>query len=205
MNLWRIFLKKIKVHTGTILLLTVSTQSIVLLTHSLWAPPIILSTLLIIFGLMLYLMSILIVGSYWVKQRKKRLFLGWSNGNSIMHGALSISGLASSVTHAFADSTLWLFWNALSLLFVFVETMGLIKMYYRIKIAGLFSGLCVYRQSQWTRIFTFGMYYSFSLSLSEHHFILYYVLTYGKYIVLMLLLFEVYVFFQHQFRNYRIS
>ncbi|MCE0722019.1 MULTISPECIES: hypothetical protein [Legionella] len=73
-------------------------------------------------------------------------------------------------------------------------------MYYRIKIAGFIRGIFVYNLSQWTRIFTLGMYYSFSLALYKQNgyanFIMDNVVMYGKYIVLMILLFEVFIFLQ---------
>ncbi|CAM2736188.1 Uncharacterised protein [Legionella steigerwaltii] len=206
-NLQRIFSKKIKLHTGNILLLTVSTQALALLTHSLFAPviPMLISQVLIILGYLFYIIGFILIGRYLLACSKKRLFLGWSNGNSILHGALSISGLASTVTHALDDKIIlntWIF--ATSLLFL-VEGMGLIKMYHRIKIVGFIQGIFVYNLSQWTRIFTLGMYYSFSFALYKQNvyadIIINTVIMNGKYIVLIILLFEVFLFLQDKLSN----
>ncbi|MCW8399127.1 hypothetical protein OQJ26_10020 [Legionella sp. PATHC038] len=206
-NLQRIFFKKIKIHTGNILLLTVSTQALALLTHSLFASvmPILISQVLIILGYFFYAIGIMIVGKYLLSCSKKRLLLGWSNGNSIIHGALSISGLASTATHALDDRVILNTWILATSLLFLVEGMSFIKMYHRVKIAGFIDGIFVYNLSQWTRIFTLGMYYSFSFALYKQHvgnkFIVQTVLMYGKYIVLILLLFEVFIFLQDRLSN----
>ncbi len=199
-NLRHIFFKKIKLHTGNILLLTVSTQALALITHRLFAPPLLITQLLIILGYLFYITGIIIIGKHLISCSKKRSFLGWSNGNSIIHGALSISGLASTDTQAFDAKVILSTWILATGLLFFVEGMGLIKMYYRIKIAGFIEGIFVYNLSQWTRIFTLGMYYSFSLALYKQNgytnFIIDNVVMYGKYIVLIILLFEIFIFLQ---------
>lgn len=206
-NFWDILLKKIKLHTGSILLLTVSTQAVVLLTHALIASafPLSITQTLIFLGYVFYVIGIVIIGKYLISHQKKRLFLGWNNENSIIHGALSISGLASTVTHSINDKIIFSTWILATCFFIFVESFSLIKMYYRIKIAGLIRGIFVYNLSQWTRIFTFGMYYSFSFALFKQNtyanFILHHIVTYGKYVVLILLLFEIFIFLQDKLSN----
>ena len=206
-NLQRIFLKKIKLHTGSILLLTVSTQALALLMHLLFAPtiPILISQGLIILGYLFYIIGGIIIGKYLLTCTKKRLFLGWDNSNSILHGALSISGLASTVTQALSDKVILNTWILATSLLFLVEGMSLIKMYHRIKIAGFLHGIFVYNLSQWTRIFTLWMYYSFSFALYKHNidsnFIINAVIMYGKYIVLIILLFEVFLFLQDKLSN----
>ncbi|WP_133134499.1 hypothetical protein [Legionella wadsworthii] len=201
-NLKKIFLKKIRIHSGNLLLITVSTQAITLLTHILFAPsfPISGSRVLILLGYACYLVSIMIIGKYIFSCTKKRLFLGWSNGNSIIHGALSISGLASTITQAMSEEVILSTWYLASILLCLVEGMGLIKLYYRIKISGFIEGVFVYNLSQWTRIFTLGMYYSFTLALYKRdissNFIVAHVIALGKYIVFLIFIFEIFIFFR---------
>lgn len=206
-NLWHIFSKKIKLHTGNLLLLTVSTQAVALLTHALFANklPILMTQAFIFLGYIFYIIGITILGKYLISHQKKRLILGWSNGYSIMHGALSISGLASITTHSMNNKVILSTWILATMVFFCIESLSLTKLYYRIKIKGLVLGMLIYNLSQWTRIFTFGMYYSFSLALFKQHlntkFLLHHVVTYGKYVVLVLLLFEVFIFLQDKLSN----
>jgi hypothetical protein len=203
-NLQLILFKKIKIHSGIILLSVVSTQSIVLLINSLFYNNelIYLNYILIILGFLFYLVGLIIIVKYFYSLRMMRLILSWSNNNSIIHGALSISGLACLVVGTIENNFINLIWLVTTLLFLLVEGMSLIKIYYRIKISGFMNGACLYHMSQWSRNFTYGMYYAFTVSAVAHHLSFNLVAStvskYGQYIVLFMLLIEIFLFLRHK-------
>ncbi|WP_133135811.1 hypothetical protein [Legionella rowbothamii] len=204
-NLARLFIKLEQVNIGIILLPTVSTQAIALLCYSLCSTlPLLLYQTLIPLGYILYLPGFFIIARYLFSLSCRRIILSWSSTNSILHGALSISGLAATTTAALNDTLIigtWLI--ATSLLFL-VEGIALLKSVYRFKAAGFMRGLFVYDVAQWARVFTFGMYYTFNLNLMTHHIyvngLIRMVIEYGQYGVLALLLFEMINYLWHQFK-----
>lgn len=197
--------KHSKVHTGIILLTTVSTQSIVLLINSLFTNrvSIFVNDALIMLGYLFYCIGLMIILKYLLSIKLKRLVLSWDNTNSIIHGALSISGLASLVAGSVKDDFIIFIWLSATILFILVEGISLIKLYYRIQIAGIMKGVCLYNISQWSRNFTYGMYYAFTLSISDHHLTsnltMNTISIYGQYIVFLMLLIEIIIFFRNKF------
>lgn len=199
-NLWLIIFKKHKIYTGIILLPTVSTQSIVLFTYSLFATaiPLWLYQTLIIIGYLFYLIGFFIFVIY----RHRYFILRWNNTNSIIHGALSISGLAGITTHALNDAAIISTWFLATVFLVLNEGISVIKGIYRLKKIGFLQGIFVYDGSQWARVFTFGMYYAFNRALLACHIdtnlFVEYIVRYGQYGVLLILLFELFNYFAHQ-------
>ncbi|VVC77051.1 hypothetical protein AQUSIP_23780 [Aquicella siphonis] len=195
--------KKKKICNGVILLSAVSTQSIVLLINSLSHKiPIFINQILIIFGYFFYLIGIVMISRFFLSIKFKRLILGWSNTNSIIHGALSITGLASTLTYSINDKIIIYTWLSATCLFVLVEGISLIKVIYQIRIAGWKGGIFVYKVSQWSRIFTYCMYYTFTFSILNYHLLetsaTIAISQYGQYVVLGFLLVEIILFLYNE-------
>lgn len=204
-NLARLVVKLDRVNIGIILLPTVSTQAIALLCYSLFStlPPLLYQTLIHL-GYILYLTGFFLIARYLFSLSCKRLILGWNSTNSILHGALSISGLAATTTAALNDKLIIGTWFITTSLFFLVESIALVKSIYRFKASGFIRGLFVYDATQWARVFTFGMYYTFNLNLITHHVyvndLIRMIIDYGQYGVLALLLFELMNYLWHQFK-----
>ncbi|NIK13426.1 hypothetical protein FHR85_002889 [Alkalibacillus almallahensis] len=149
-----------KVH-GILFLSTVSTQSIVMMyTHlipDIW--PIILSQILIIIGLVFYMISFLMMIYKYARPQQLNIADHWSNTNCIIHGAMSISGVAIFISGAFPSYVVVMMWTWALLWFIIVEVIELIRIHERYKQYGLVKGLGQYHVSQWARNFTFGMLY----------------------------------------------
>jgi hypothetical protein len=204
-NLWLIISNKLKLHIGIILLPTVSTKSIVLLTYSLFTTTVSLLAyqMLIVLSYLFYLIGLFIIVKHRLIYPHRNLILSWNNTNSIIHGALSFSGLVSIYTHAFNDIDIFSTWVLATSFFILNEGISFIKCIYRLKLAGFFRGILVYHGSQWTRVFTFGMYYAFNLTLLESHLVtnlfIKQIVHHGQYGVLAILLFELFNYFYNQF------
>jgi hypothetical protein len=155
--------------TGRILLSTVSTQSLVLLAWHLWpqagwlrAP----ATLLIALGYLFYGIGLVLIIQRYRRAPRWTLADDWDNTNCIVHGAMSISGLAVAYTGllpAALGIATWLY--ALAALLI-VEAIEVARMIQRVKRLGLRQGVFTYHVSQWARNFTFGMFYAFTLALA---------------------------------------
>ncbi|RDY71106.1 hypothetical protein DXT76_09060 [Halobacillus trueperi] len=152
---------------GVILLSTVSIQSLVITWANLFPGiPTTMVASLIIMGILIYLnCSALLFIRY--KNKTWAITDDWTNTNCILHGALSITGLAAVSTGVFSSflvTSLW--WFVLGILLV-VEGMELVRAYLRVKKLGWHKGVCTYHVSQWSRNFTFGMFYAFTMVMLE--------------------------------------
>jgi len=87
--------------------------------------------------------------------------------------------------------------------FVIIEIIEILRAVIRTRIHGLADGLFVYNPTQWSRNFTFGMLYAFTLnfdiaqSAAADTFLLplhQVILQYFSWVVLVLLLLEIFVF-----------
>jgi hypothetical protein len=153
--------------TGRILLSTVSTQALLVAAEQIFpgqtAPW--LSLGLIGLGLLYYVAGLALIVRRYVQQKGWRLADDWDNTNCIVHGAMSITGLASvqsGVVPLWLLVAMWL-WAALML--VGVEAIEAARMWVRVRGYGWQRGVLTYNVSQWARNFTFGMFYTFSLHL----------------------------------------
>jgi len=204
---WRILIGVSKSHTGIILLSTVSTQSIVIVLNTIIPNhiPQYVNQVLIIIGFVFYVIGLIIILRYYIPKKTSYILIWWSNTNSIIHGALSITGIASLITHVISNNIIILTWVLTTGLFFLIESASLIKLYQRVKIAGLLKGALSYNISQWSRVFTYGMYYAFSLLLFESKLfqnqLLKLITQDGQYIVLITLLIEILIFFRSKFSN----
>jgi hypothetical protein len=116
---------------------------------------------------------------------------------------MSITGLASAVSGVVpADLTLLIWLWAISW-FVIIEAIEIARAVKRTNLHGLVDGLFVYDPTQWSRNFTFGMLYAFTLNfhilqssaantwlIPLHQA----VLRYFAWVVLVLLVLEILVF-----------
>ncbi|ASK60917.1 hypothetical protein CFK37_01165 [Virgibacillus phasianinus] len=149
---------------GVILLSTVGTQSIILLLNNVFFQfPTYFSEAIIVLGFMFYLAGIILIGNRYVRQHNWTLINDWSNTNCIIHGALSITGLAIVTTNTFTPAFITVFWVIVFLLLIVIEAIEVVRAIKRIKNYGWNIGLFQYNVSQWSRNFTFGMFYTFSL------------------------------------------
>lgn len=189
--------------TGRILLSTVSTQSLVLLAWHLWPDADALrtpATILIVLGYLFYGTGLVFIVQRYRRAPDWTLAEDWDNTNCIVHGAMSISGLAVAYTGLLPESVGILTWLYVLAALVVVEAIELARMRQRTRQLGWRKGLFTYHVSQWSRNFTFGMFYAFTLALapvlvsssalSPARPFLEWLLDYGPHIVLMFLLLE---------------
>ncbi|XIH33117.1 hypothetical protein C1N70_12630 [Cytobacillus firmus] len=176
---------------GVLLLTTVSTQSLVLLFNTVFADvPGILNAALIFFGLLFYSVSAwFILKRYAV--RGWNIAKDWNNTNCIFHGALSISGLAMYKSGVVAHQAAAWFWLAVFLVFIVVETIEIVRLVRRIRIYGLKEGIFTYDVTQWSRIFTFAMFFTFTFFIESP--VQAVILNTGIWIILMLLIVELFL------------
>ncbi|HMM53643.1 MAG TPA: hypothetical protein PKC23_01355 [Candidatus Desulfobacillus sp.] len=155
--------------TGRILLSTVSTQSLVLLAWDLWPDADWLrvpATLLLVLGYLFYGAGLLLVVQRYLRETGWTLSEDWDNTNCILHGAMSITGLAVAATDllpAWVGLATWLYVLAM---LVLVEAVEIARMARRARLHGLRKGVFTYHVSQWSRNFTFGMFYAFTLVMA---------------------------------------
>ncbi|WP_240376795.1 hypothetical protein [Bacillus piscicola] len=186
---------------GVLLLATVSTQSIVLLLFNIfnrilpsWG-----NAVLISFGLILYIIGFyLIVRRYFIVRHWESMD-DWKNTNCILHGAISITGLATATTGAFPYTVMLMLWVWVIAWFLIVEAIEAARAVFRINRFGFKQALAVYDVSQWSRNFTFGMLYAFTARFTINDGALLitvrnFVLAVGPWIVLLFLLYEIVLF-----------
>ncbi|MFD2639472.1 hypothetical protein [Piscibacillus salipiscarius] len=176
--LWAIFLvtmiksfktllkeKNSSIH-GVILLSTVGTQSIVILLENLftWVPEIIFESLVLL-GVLFYIVGVFLLARRYLTT-KWTLIDDWKNTNCIIHGALSITGLAMVTGGLMTTGFMIWFWMSVFVLLVIVEVIEIIRAYKRIKKLGFIKGVWTYHISQWSRNFTFGMFFAFTLAMN---------------------------------------
>src|SRR5699024_6972281 len=118
---------------GIILLSTVSLQSIVIMLFHLFG-----STFkgifipLICLGLICYIIGSTLIGRSYLK--KGWTFADdWANTNCIIHGALSITGLAVVLTESFSHSFIFTLFIITTLLLCLVECLEILRLFKRIK------------------------------------------------------------------------
>ena len=119
-----------KVH-GVLLLSTVSTQSLVIAWKAAFGTSFIyrmIAPWMILLGVFFYLVSFyLIVRRYVFEGKRINLDEGWFNTNCIIHGAMSITGLASAVSGVVSADLILLIWLWVILWFVIVEIVEIVR------------------------------------------------------------------------------
>lgn len=201
-SITRLWLRKSDLNiNGILLLTTVSTQSLVLMYNNVWKDFnsfFYINAALIAIGLIFYFACTgLIIRSYMYKSWT--LENDWIAPNCILHGALSIIGSAAVISQTFSYSLLLIFWTAVLLLFFSLETAEIARGVRRIKLYGVRKGIAVYDSSQWSRVFTFCMFYTFTIKLHTGFAVhpgwvgagQQLILMYGKWIIALLVATEI--------------
>lgn len=191
---------------GILLLTTVSTQSIVLLNNTVFTEvPYIYNVILVSIGFCFY-----IIGAFFIFMRYVlhpwSIEGDWNNTNCILHGALSITGIACLNSGINEQITVTI-WILAFLMFLLIESIEILRLIKRIHSLGLKKGLCVYDVTQWSRIFTFSMFYTFTSKLQVDLFIFNFVSdainVSGLVIILFLLCIEFVLSFHYVLTTYR--
>ncbi|MBO1513715.1 hypothetical protein [Metabacillus bambusae] len=154
---------------GVLLLTTVSTQSIACLMsniHSSVIPPAVIDFFILI-GVTFYLVSLFLLIKRFTKKYKH--IHEWKNTDCIIHGAVSITGLSMTLSGHFSVFSLITVWYAAFSLLILVEIVELIRVVMRIKEYGWLNGIFTYHISQWSRNFTIGMFYLFTMRLIDNY------------------------------------
>ncbi|MBN8209809.1 hypothetical protein JI666_13715 [Bacillus sp. NTK071] len=154
---------------GIILLSTVATQSLVITWAKIYTIPVKFLLIGVIIGALFYLCSVWLINGRYLNGENWSLKDDWPNTNCILHGALSITGLALVSTQALSGTGLLLVWLAVLLVLLSVETVEIVRAVKRVLAYGWKKGLFTYDVSQWSRNFTFGMFYAFSVAMPEPH------------------------------------
>lgn len=193
--------------TGVVLLATVATQSVIIMLHAIFGGQF---TATAAAGLAVFDAVFLLCGLTLIFIAHRNLTINslakrWDNTNCVIHGAMSITGLAIVQAGCFSNSFMIGVWVIAAGLFFAVETIEIVRAAQRIKLYGTRRGLLVYNVSQWSRNFTFGMFYAFTFSLNHvlassgtgipdgWQVITGAVTSWGQYVVLALLLAEIFL------------
>jgi hypothetical protein len=180
-----------------LLLTTVSTQSIVILFNTVFKQvPVAFNITLILLGIGFYVLS-----AFYILKRyysySWSVETDWSNTNCILHGALSITGIACITSELLSKNVVTGIWVSTALVFLVVEAIEIYRVIRRIKAFGLKEAFLIYDVSQWSRIFTFSMFYTFTFLVKLQLAILLpikeAILLTGVWLVLTLVLFEIFI------------
>lgn len=154
---------------GVVLLSTVGTQSIIVLLNNVFFElPKVLSSLVIILGIIFYIIGIALITKRYFSQKGWTLADDWANTNCIIHGALSITGLAIVSSNTFSTKFTIILWLIIFSLIIFVEILEILRAMKRIQAYGWKKGIFSYHVTQWSRNFTFGMFYAFTLVMQDN-------------------------------------
>ncbi|MFD2923764.1 hypothetical protein [Halobacillus naozhouensis] len=154
---------------GVVLLSTVATQSVVIAWINLFSfIPQSLINIVIGLGFIFYLCGVTLIVVRYGSEAEWTLADHWTNTNCIIHGALSITGLALVSADAGTSLFLMIFWLVVFALLIVVESLEAIRAVKRIRQLGWRKGLFTYNISQWSRNFTFGMFYAFSMTMHSN-------------------------------------
>lgn len=203
-NFAKVFAKGLyrNVH-GIVLLSTVGTQSIVIFYSALFksfVPHTFVEVFLAI-GVIFYGIGFILILKRYFPYRSIDMTRNWTNTNCIMHGAMSITGLAGILSHAIPLKMVFWIWVWALVWFVIIELCEIYRAVVRVKTFGLFKGVATYDVSQWARNFTFGMFFAFTMNVelpSGGFFrgVQAFILSYGAWVILLLLLNELVLFFK---------
>lgn len=192
---------------GILLLSTVGTQSIIVLLYNVFFQlPVALSETVILIGLVFYMVGIFLIMMWITTKSNWTIAEDWSNTNCIIHGALSITGFAMVTTNAFTPLIVNLLWIITFVLLLFVEGVELLRAKNRIQHYGWNKGIFSYHVSQWSRNFTFGMFYVFTIMMykNTHYFLSEYlyslqevVIGVWAWVVLTALIVEIIILLKH--------
>lgn len=152
---------------GAILLSTVAAQSLVVSGGAVipGGMPRWVSAALIVLGYAFYAVGLVPLARRYLLRGEWNLAEHWDDTNCILHGAMSITGLAIVQSGALPGSWAVATWVWAAVVFVLVEALEAARLAARARSYGWREGMFTYYVSQWARIFTFGMFYAFTLQL----------------------------------------
>jgi hypothetical protein len=193
---------------GILLLTTVSTQSIVLLISTIDRNvPAVLDFFLIILGICFYLIGALFIIKRYVASSAWTIKTDWNNTNCILHGALSITGLACVVSHILNKNGVVLIWSLAVIVFLIIESIEVYRLVQRLKDYGVKTGIMIYDVSQWSRIFTFGMFYTITFKSTPNQLLLEWtrklIITIGIWVIAILGIFELFLCVKHYIKTFK--
>ncbi|MGG3914167.1 hypothetical protein [Rossellomorea vietnamensis] len=154
---------------GVVLLSTVATQSVVIFWVKLY--PYLPEGLLIgviSLGVFFYLVGMILIIIRYVGGNRWTLMDDWPSTNCIIHGALSITGLAIVSSGMLSGSIMMMFWLFVFVLLIGVEWLEMARAVKRVHSLGWKKGIFTYHISQWSRNFTFGMFYAFTMTMHDN-------------------------------------
>lgn len=198
---------------GVIFLSTVSTQALSLAIMDLFPAQRVSHSFavgLIALGAVFYVVCAALVARSHLGTPGWSLKEDWDNTNCMLHGAMSITGLALVVSGAAPLEATLALWIYVLGVFVTVEAIEIVRLIARIRAYGLRRGALTYRVTQWSRNFTFGMFVAFTLALIRHGGVAEAVplaavqraiVTYGPYVVVTLLIVEIAVYLDGRVRG----
>lgn len=189
-----------KVH-GVLLLSTVSTQSIVVIWSTIFNKNYLIyaSRVMIILGIFFYVTAFILIIKRYLFTKSWTIEDDWQNTNCILHGAMSITGLASVASGAVVGNLIAVIWLWVLFWFIVVEVIEIVRIIKRIQKYGFIKGIAVYDVTQWSRIFTFGMLYAFTMRFDLRNvsysgnfmFVLQsFILRYGTLVMVLILIIE---------------
>lgn len=182
--------------SGLLLLSTVSTQAIVMLLSDLFHDHIAIEYYqgLILLGYIFYVIALFEIIRYTIYARHAHWIATWPNTNTIIFGAMSITGFAIINSQTFPEWVVIATWWWSVLMFFINETIEICRLIIRIKKQGIVKAVCCYRTSQWARVFTFAMLYAFAVAYYNYEYPPNHLTTlitgYGQYIVTALVVIE---------------
>jgi hypothetical protein len=156
--------------SSVVLLATVSTQSLALVVFDLAPEPQLFrwaALCLIALGAAFYVVGAALVLRSHVRATGWTLADDWDSANCILHGAMSITGLAVVLWQAAPTSVALALWLYVLCVFAAVEAAELARLWTRLRRYGWRRGVFTYGVAQWSRIFTFGMFHAFTVALAQ--------------------------------------
>lgn len=197
---------------GVLLISTVSTQSLVVLCSTIFNKThlVYFSRFMIILGVIFYVIAFVLIIKRYFFIKGWTVEDDWYNTNCILHGAMSITGLASVTSGAIDSKLILIIWLWVLTWFLVVETIEIIRAFKRIQKYGFTKGIAVYDVTQWSRIFTFGMLYAFTMRFDLKHLYLSnnffltiqgIILKYGTIVMVLVLIIEGILFFKYESRK----
>ncbi|WP_406687631.1 hypothetical protein [Rossellomorea vietnamensis] len=154
---------------GVVLLSTVATQSVVIFWVKLY--PSLPEGLLvgaISLGTFFYVIGLALIIVRYGRGNRWTLVEDWPSTNCIIHGALSITGLAIVSSELLSGRIMMVFWLVVFVLLIGVEWLEMVRAAKRVRKLGWEKGIFTYHVSQWSRNFTFGMFYAFTMTMHDN-------------------------------------
>lgn len=189
--------------TGLVLIPALSVQAMTLLLSELFHEelPTLVYEIFISFGLVLYLIGLIFLIRYFAFARKNRIVLSWVNENSLIHGVLSLTGIAMINALNFPDWSIYYLWYLTFTVFLTLAVISCLRLSARFKYKKYEDAIGIYHNSQWYRVFSFAAFYTFSISAYEYEYssdaLIAFIASYGQYIVAIVMLFQLFLLMRY--------